>query len=243
MKRRLLSFLTIIFFIIPGKAYAQSETIGAHGLAPAAAISLGIAAVCVLLALLLLWRQQKAHTGAKHVQSALRGMNKAQPLDGESTRVFLRESNVSTYTADSPPIPRSRQALLQYSILGVTLLLVAGMVLPVALYTRALRLMEQSEFIEAQRVMQSLGFVADWFPEDQSYIDAGASLANGAYDQAIDAFNELGMYRNAALLLLESKYQKARMLLSLGDTAGARPLLQEMKGYKDTDALLQAIVE
>lgn len=183
----------------------------------------------------------------------LQGIHAAQILNGERTQLFMRapeygipyEPNASPIVVQPTPqpAPRRRRIPLQWVLIGVTLLIVAGIVLPVAQYTRAIRLMEQGDFIEAQRTMNTIRFAAGWFPEDQAYIDAGASLKNGEYEEAIAAFGGLYGYRSAATLLQEAKYQKACELISRGDAASARPLLQEIHGYKDADALLQALPE
>ena len=70
------------------------------------------------------------------------------------------------------------------------------------------------------------------------YNDAKALQQAGKYEEAIEAFTELGGYSDAAAQITETKYLQAKALTAAGDYAGAVSIFSGIKGYKDVDSLL-----
>ncbi len=71
-----------------------------------------------------------------------------------------------------------------------------------------------------------------------NYRNAVALQQTGRYEEAIEAFTALGNYSDAAAQITETRYLKAKDLMSKGDYAGAVAIFIGMKGYKDVDSLL-----
>lgn len=68
------------------------------------------------------------------------------------------------------------------------------------------------------------------------YNTATEALNSQKYDDAIQAFKELGDFENANMMILESTYQKALHLLSNGSYEEAFNLFTELSNYKDSES-------
>ena len=71
------------------------------------------------------------------------------------------------------------------------------------------------------------------------YSKAEKLLEQGEYDSAIEIFEVLGDYKQAAELLSEAKYRKAKGCMSQEDYDTAIVLLEEIEGYSDSAVLLE----
>lgn len=75
------------------------------------------------------------------------------------------------------------------------------------------------------------------------YQAAMALFDQGAFYDAANAFNALGNYQDAQVMVSESLYQEGRRLLELGERDAARQRLDALYGYKDAAALVEEMDE
>ena len=68
----------------------------------------------------------------------------------------------------------------------------------------------------------------------KEYDTAVSLLEYGSYDEAIEAFEKLGNYKDSAEKISECKYQKAKDKFDFWDYDGAAKLFQEIPDYKDS---------
>lgn len=134
-------------------------------------------------------------------------------------------------------------------LLAVTVMAVIGWALdvPAVRYCGARAQLAWGDYRQAREGFAQLGDFAD--AEEQleeaekglRYLDAVELLSREMYAEAAAAFAELGDFRDAEDYLRESKYFCALELMEQGEYDAARVLLEEMRGYKDSSALLREI--
>ncbi|MBR6711158.1 MAG: hypothetical protein IKI81_06475, partial [Selenomonadaceae bacterium] len=77
--------------------------------------------------------------------------------------------------------------------------------------------------------------------DEAKYAQAEELLSNGEYEQAAEAFVELGDYQDAADRVMEAKYAQAEELLKGKDYAQALTVFQELGEYKSAPEQVESI--
>ena len=73
----------------------------------------------------------------------------------------------------------------------------------------------------------------------KAYEEATLKLKSGAYDDAKDAFEALGDYKDSSTMVLESQYEKADALSSQGDYENAITIWTSLGEYSDSKARIE----
>jgi len=110
-------------------------------------------------------------------------------------------------------------------------------------YLYATQLIKNKDYSQVKEMITDLELYKH-IPEvrlQMDYLEGLVSLNNSEYAKAIEAFERSGDYEDSKQQLIEAKYQHGKYLIMGNNSEKAKPLLQQIKGYKDTDTLLQDI--
>lgn len=94
--------------------------------------------------------------------------------------------------------------------------------------------------IAALLVSAAVLYVVFWIIiPGNNYNNAVTLRQSGKYDEAAEAFTSLGNFRDAAIQVLETKYQKAQNYYQKGDYLEAYQIFRQIRGYKNVDSLFK----
>ena len=121
------------------------------------------------------------------------------------------------------------------------------------IYQEASRLYAEGEFAEAAVHFDKISHFRDAAElsakakkadaEIASYTRAGKLLENERWDDAYDAYTDLGDYLDSAELAMEARYRKALSLIDNGDFAEGQAILLELGSYRDAESIADHFFE
>ncbi len=133
-------------------------------------------------------------------------------------------------------------------LLVAAILLVTMVIIPGSNYRNAVALQQAGKYEEAITAFEALNGYSDSAAQieacrtsikERDYQAAVALQQSGKYEEAITAFEALNGYSDSFAQITETKYLKAKYLITKGDYEGAAAILIGIRGYKDVASLLK----
>ena len=189
--------------------------------------------------------EQSFENCKKYLNVELLRENKSLRLNGEAVQAALNEEK------------RQGRARVFQRILYVLLpvLLIAGIAFGVyklserreLMYAEATRLYDSGEYADAALIFDKLRHFRDSSDmadkakkadaQVASYQRAGKLMQNERWDDAYEAYKELGSFEDSEELAREARYQKGLSLLREENYGEAQPIFLELGQYKDCAAV------